>query len=109
MYAPNPHAERKAVMSVEDIRSIVGPIAERFGVDAVYLFGSVVRGDYTEDSDYDFSINEGKLSGYYEMLDFIDALAYALGRDVEVVTRSDLGDKSFIDNMTKDEVLIYAV
>ena len=41
------------------------------------------------------------------MLDFIDALAYSLGRDVEVVTRSDLGDGLFIDSMTKDEVLIY--
>lgn len=39
-----------------------------------------------------FSIDEGKLNSYFEMLDFIDALAYSLGRDVDIVTRSDLGD-----------------
>jgi len=108
MYAPNPHVEKKEIMSVEDIRSVVGPIARRFGVEAVYLFGSVARGDYSEDSDYDFSIDEGELNGYFEMLDFIDALAYSLGRDVDVVTRSDLGDRTFIDCMSRDEVKVYA-
>jgi len=42
--------------SIEELRAIVAPVAEKYGVDKVYLFGSVARGDYNENSDYDFCI-----------------------------------------------------
>ena len=40
--------------SVSEISDIVAPIAEKYGVKKVFLFGSRARGDYREDSDYDF-------------------------------------------------------
>ncbi|MBQ3627041.1 MAG: nucleotidyltransferase domain-containing protein, partial [Synergistaceae bacterium] len=46
---------------LEELKKIVAPIAEKRGVDKVYLFGSRARGDNRPDSDYDFIISRGKL------------------------------------------------
>jgi predicted nucleotidyltransferase len=46
-------------LSVEELRTIVAPVAHKYGVDKIYLFGSVARGDYDDDSDYDFCIERG--------------------------------------------------
>ncbi|MBQ7569540.1 MAG: nucleotidyltransferase domain-containing protein, partial [Synergistaceae bacterium] len=48
---------------LEELKKIVAPIAEKRGVDKVYLFGSRARGDNRPDSDYDFIISRGKLRG----------------------------------------------
>jgi len=42
--------------SVEELSAIVALIAEKYGVNKVYIFGSVARGGYNENSDYDFCI-----------------------------------------------------
>jgi|GEM_PF-6570799 len=50
----------RKIHSVEELREIVAPVAEKYGVDKVYLFGSIARGDFNEDSGYDFFIEKGK-------------------------------------------------
>ena len=40
--------------TLDELRDIVAPIASRYNVRRVYLFGSRARGDYTKDSDFDF-------------------------------------------------------
>ncbi|MBO6083817.1 MAG: nucleotidyltransferase domain-containing protein, partial [Candidatus Methanomethylophilaceae archaeon] len=37
--------------TLDELRDIVAPIASRYNVRRVYLFGSRARGDYTKDSD----------------------------------------------------------
>lgn len=45
------------VYSIQEIRSIVLPILEKYRIPAMYLFGSYARGDATENSDIDFLID----------------------------------------------------
>ena len=45
------------VYSLDEIRSIAAPIAEQYGVAAMYLFGSYARGEATEESDLDFLVD----------------------------------------------------
>lgn len=42
------------VYTLEEIRSIAIPIARRYGVAALYLFGSYARGEATPGSDLDY-------------------------------------------------------
>jgi len=56
--------------SIEELKRIIFPIAERYGVNKVYLFGSVARGDYTENSDYDFCIERGKIRSLLDLSGF---------------------------------------
>ena len=47
---------------IERIKSIVAPIAQKHGVEKVWLFGSRASGDAKPDSDYDFLISMGTIS-----------------------------------------------
>ena len=90
--------------SVSEIRDIVAPIAEKYGVKKVFLFGSRARGDYREDSDYDFSIDPGELTDYFEYMSFVEELGSVFGK---VVSKRTLRKDRFYQNMTADEILIY--
>lgn len=50
--------------SVDELRAIVAPIAKKYGVRKVYVFGSIARGDYNENSDYDFYIELSETWGF---------------------------------------------
>ena len=45
------------IYTVDEIARIVKPVAERYGLRAVYLFGSYARGTATEHSDVDLLID----------------------------------------------------
>ena len=90
----------------ERIGYIVSPIAEEFGVDRVSLFGSRARGDYTEQSDYDFLISKGKIKSLFTLSAFINALEEAFGTHVDVVTDTS-SDQDFIKGVSKEGVLLY--
>lgn len=45
------------VYKIEEIAERVRPIAERYGVGKIYLFGSYARGEATEESDIDLLVD----------------------------------------------------
>ena len=49
----------KDILTFEKIREVVQPIASKYQVEAVYLFGSYARGEATADSDLDFLVFGG--------------------------------------------------
>ena len=92
---------------IRNLSKLIAPIAEKYGVERVYLFGSRARGDYSDDSDYDLSIDQGSLVKLRDFLDFIDELESVLNRKVDVVCRDDVGRGGFYQSMVSSEVLIY--
>lgn len=52
-----------AMLSLEQIRHAVAPLAEHYGLDRVFLFGSYARGEATEESDVDLRIDRGSMRG----------------------------------------------
>ena len=77
----------------ETIRRLHAHEAElkRLGVEHLYLFGSVARGEVREDSDVDlfFDHPEGSI-GLLQLLDIQEAAARALGRKADITTRRSL-------------------
>ena len=49
----------KDILTIEQIKSVVKPLAEKYQVEAIYLFGSYARGEAHEDSDLDFLVFGG--------------------------------------------------
>lgn len=94
------------IYSLEEIESIVVPIAEEYDVDALYLFGSYARGEANQNSDVDFRVDKGRIRGI-SFAGFYADLEDALQKNVDVVTTASL-DADFIKEISKDEVLIYA-
>ena len=92
---------------IGNLSKLIAPIAEKYGVERVYLFGSRARGDYSDESDYDLSIDQGSLVRLRDFLNFIDELESVLNCKVDVVCRDDVGKSGFYQSMVSSEVLIY--
>ena len=91
---------------LERIKQIVTPIAQRHGVEKVWLFGSRARGDESPDSDYDFLISKGSVTTLFKYMALVDDLEEAFKTHVDVVTDTS-NDPEFIKSIKIDEVSIY--
>jgi predicted nucleotidyltransferase len=56
MSRSNPQSLGESLYTVDEVIKIVSPIAQRFDVKRMWLFGSYARGDATPDSDLDFRV-----------------------------------------------------
>lgn len=90
----------------EQIKSAVVPIAEKYQIEKVYLFGSYARGDYNEESDIDLRIDKGNLRGMFALCGFYSEVEEALQKSVDILTTGSL-EPEFLQKIQKDEVLIY--
>ena len=91
--------------TVDEIKRISIPIAQKFGVGKLALFGSYARGEHTINSDIDFLIEKGRIRGL-EFFGFINCLEDAFGIHVDVLTYDSLQD-SLIAEAISDEVVLY--
>lgn len=92
--------------TIDQIRSIVAPIAKQFGVEKVYLFGSYATNSAAATSDIDLRIDKGKIMSLLTLSDFMLSLEDQLKLPIDIVTTESL-DESFLELIAKDEVLIY--
>lgn len=91
--------------TIDEIKGICVPVAQKFGVKKLALFGSYARGEQHSGSDIDFIIEKGNIQGL-EFFGFINNLEDVLGVHVDVVTYQSIKD-SFIEEALKDEVILY--
>ncbi|MBT1172189.1 nucleotidyltransferase domain-containing protein [Bifidobacterium sp. MA2] len=76
-------------LSPARIASIARPIAMRNRIDELYLFGSMARGEATEDSDVDFIYQFSSMANpVIDLISFRDDLEGALHRRVDLVRKS---------------------
>ncbi len=91
---------------IKNISKLIAPIAQKYGADRVALFGSRANNTATETSDYDFIISRGKIQSLFQLASFIDELEMAFGKNVDVITDTS-NDISFLEQIKKDEVVVY--
>ena len=92
--------------TIDEIKRISVPIAKRYGVQKLALFGSYARGDAKPGSDIDFLIEKGEVRDYYVFYGFVHALEDDLGIDIDVVTYDSL-KQSLIGDVADEEVVLY--
>jgi len=92
--------------SIEELRLIVAPVAEKYGVGKVYLFGSVARGDYDEKSDYDFCIELGKIDCIFIFSEFFQDLRDAVGYEIDLVDTISAGSE-FLNKIKAEGIVVY--
>ena len=91
--------------SISDIKRIVGNLAQQYGAERVYLFGSYARGEATEASDIDLRIDKGSVRGL-QFAGLLGDLEDALGRKVDLISTNGM-DEQFRQMIAPDEVLLY--
>jgi predicted nucleotidyltransferase len=72
-----------------DLSSIKQELANRFGVSAIGLFGSVTRDDFTDKSDIDILVDFSRPIGM-EFFTLADFLEFRLKRKVDLITREGI-------------------
>jgi len=100
------------IYSIDEIQRIVAPIASKYDVDRVFLFGSYARGDADSGSDIDFIIDKGRLRGL-QLAGMLGDLQERFEKGIDLLTITGISscndDKipSFKYNIEKDMVVIY--
>ena len=95
------------VYSLDEIRSIAAPIAEQYGVAAMYLFGSYARGEATAASDLDFRIERGRIRSLSELSAMYNDLSEGFQKNLDLLTSQNI-EPEFLAAIRPEEVLVYA-
>ena len=94
------------IYSINEIASLVAPVARAYGVERVALFGSYAKGEARPDSDIDFRIDEGEIKGYFKLAGFYSELEEKFSIPIDVLTTGALDDE-FLDRIKESEVILY--
>ena len=106
------------VYTVSEIESIIRPIAEKFGLKAVYLFGSYARNEATENSDIDLLVDTTgtQIRSLFSLGALYCELEDALQKKLDLITVGALeqpaqmqSDEVFRENVRRERVELYAV
>jgi len=102
------------VYTLDELREKIRPIAEAYGLPAVYIFGSYARGEATEESDVDILVkSEGTPAEDSRFFLLYDDLNQNLGKSIDLMDTKFLSDPEerkwspwIIYNIQKDRVRI---
>ena len=94
------------IFTIDEIKSIVTPIAQKHQIDALYLFGSYAKGEATPDSDVDFLMDTKVTQSLSEFSAFRLELEEALDKPVDLLTLNR-NDQKVIKKLLQTAVLIY--
>lgn len=95
------------ILTLTDIAALVRPIAEKYQVQAVYLFGSYARGEADETSDLDFLVFGGDQFKPTLIFALAEELRAILGKEVDVFEISEINtDSEFYRQVMKERLLV---
>jgi len=93
------------MFTIKEIKEKSVPIAKKYGVKKLSLFGSYARGEADEKSDVDFLFEKGKILGL-EYFGFVNDLEEEFKCHVDLVSEG-ISDKEFLAEIKNDEVILY--
>jgi len=82
-------------------------LAANYNVAGVSVFGSVARGEETDESDIDMLVDFHEPIGLFKLVALESYLTKKLGQKVEIATRKSLSPY-IKDSILKEEQIIYA-
>jgi predicted nucleotidyltransferase len=102
-----------SVYTTNEIADKVRPIAEAYGIDKVYLFGSYARGEAIENSDIDFYVEFSKPLGL-RYCSFFSDIEESVGKSIDIITKEGLYNpvtmhinKTLINRILEERKCIY--
>ena len=109
--------DRMLPYTVDEIKRRVTPVAVKYRLAAVYLFGSYARGDATADSDVDLlvDLSGSGIESLLQLGGLYNALEAALGTGIDLVTLDSLQEPTdrrsqlhFRETVQRERKMIYA-
>lgn len=106
------------IYSIDEIKNLITPIAIKYKLKAVYLFGSYARGTANETSDIDLLVDttDTDLDTLFKLGALYDEISNAFTKEIDMITISSLeqpavrnSDIVFRENVLKERKNLYAV
>ena len=82
------------IYTIDKIKDIVKPIANKYNVQSIYLFGSYARGDATENSDLDFLVFGGDNFKLTNIFALAEDLRLVFQKQIDVFEISEINTDS---------------
>ena len=86
-------------------------LCDRYQVQRLDVFGSVLRGDFNEESDIDFVVifnRDAETNAFEQYFDFKEALSALVGREAELVCYHAIRNPTFKEEVESTRQPIYA-
>ena len=90
--------------TLDEMASIVVPIAQSYGAGRVMVFGSYAKGIAGPESDVDLLIEPGEITSYFRFATMATDMEKALGKEVDAISSGC--SSRFIDKIRKDLVTL---
>lgn len=95
------------VLTLEDIARVVKPLAEKYHISEVYIFGSYARNEATASSDIDFLVFGGKDFRLTSVFAFAEELRMAIQKEIDVFEINEVNHNStFYHTIMKERVRV---
>ena len=84
----------ETILSLADIKQVVKPLAEKYKISEVYIFGSYARNEATAESDIDFLVVGGNGFKPTSVFAFSEELRVAFKKGMDVFEISEINADS---------------
>ncbi|MBR2549633.1 MAG: nucleotidyltransferase domain-containing protein [Saccharofermentans sp.] len=95
------------VPTIDEIKIKIAPLALKYGVESIYVFGSYARGEATDSSDIDILVFGG--SGFKKSLIYAlsEELREIMKKDIDIFEISEINvDSDFYSKVMDEKVLV---
>ena len=106
------------IYSFDEIQRRAAPLIKKYGIPALYLFGSYARGEATDDSDMDFLVDTTgtELTSLLRLGALYCDLEDTFGKAIDLITVSSImqpsteeSDSDFTATVLKESVKLNAI
>ena len=94
----------KNVLTIKEIKNIIKPILNKYGIKDICLFGSYARGEANYNSDIDIFCEKGKIKTLIDQGKMEEELEKALNKEVDVVFKTSKMDDYFKKQIMEDMI-----
>ena len=95
------------ILTIENIKTLVRPVAEKYRIKEIYLFGSYARGEADESSDLDFLAIGREYFKSVMIFSFAEELRMILKKEVHVFEIDEIDkDSDLYRNIMKEKITI---
>ena len=92
---------------LEKIREKIKPVAKKYNLVYVWVFGSYAKKKQTKDSDIDIIVRTEDVAHGFKIVEVKSALEEALEKQVDIITTGSIKG-SLLEDENLEEVLVYS-
>ena len=93
------------IFTITDIKALVKPIAEKYNVDEIYLFGSYARNEANQNSDLDFLVFGGQNFKLTMIFSLAEEFRAILNKNVVAFEINEINqDSEFYNTIMKERL-----